>query len=63
MKDKPLPNFNFTDLNGHIYNKESCKGKIVVLNFWFINGAPFAAEIPLLNQLVELYKNRNDIIF
>ena len=63
MKDKPLPNFNFTDLNGHIYNKESCTGKIVVLNFWFINCAPCVAEIPQLNQLVGLYKNRDDIIF
>lgn len=63
MVSKPLPGFNFTDLNGKLYNEETCKGKIVVLNFWFIHCTSCVAEMPALNELVNLYKNRNDIVF
>lgn len=63
MIGKPLPGFNFTDLIGKLYNEETCKGKIVVLNFWFIQCTSCVAEMPALNKLVNLYKNRNDIVF
>jgi thiol-disulfide isomerase/thioredoxin len=63
LVDKALPDFNFTDLKGTVYNKESCKGKIVVLNFWFIHCGNCVAEMPLLNQLVNSYKNQPDIVF
>ena len=63
MVNKPLPGFKFIDLNGRLYNGETCKGKIVVLNFWFIHCKSCVAEMPALNKLVNLYKNRNDIFF
>lgn len=63
MVDKPLPGFSFIDLNGTLYNKETCKGKIVVLNCWFIHCGSCVAEMPVLNRLVNIYKDRHDIVF
>lgn len=63
MEGQPLPGLNFTDINGNIYNTASTKGKIVVLKFWFISCAPCVEEMPALNEIVQEYKNRDDIIF
>jgi len=63
MEGKELPSFNFTDLNGNVYNKETIKGKTLVLKCWFINCVPCVKEMPELNQLVKQYRNRNDLLF
>ena len=63
MEDKPLPGFSYVDLNGKNYTPENCKGKIIVLNFWFIHCNSCVAEMPELNQMVNSYKDRNDILF
>lgn len=63
MEGKPLPGFNFVDINGNVYNKENCNGKIVVLNFWFIGCTACQEEMPDLNKIVASYKNRNDVLF
>ncbi len=38
-------------------NEPSLNGKLVVIDFWFINCAPCVASIPHLNDLVAQYKN------
>jgi peroxiredoxin len=63
MEGQPLPGLNFTDINGNTYNAASTKGKIVVLKFWFIGCVPCVEEMPALNEIVNEYKNRDDIIF
>lgn len=63
MEGTPLPEFNFTDLNGNIYTNENTKGKTIILKTWFINCKACVAEFPELNEFVGKYKNRNDIIF
>ena len=63
MEGKPLPGFNFVDINGNVYNKETCKGKILVLNFWFIGCLACQREMPELNKMVASYKKRNDLVF
>ena len=60
---KLIPEFDFTDLTGSNYNNETTRGKLLVINFWFIGCAPCVAEMPDLNKLVKVYENRNDIIF
>lgn len=60
---KPLPPFHYVDLNGHVYNNENTKGKIVVLKAWSTSCIPCVEEFPELNRLVEKYKNRRDIVF
>jgi len=63
MEGTAFPKFDLTDLNGVQYTNENTKGKIVVLKCWFIACAPCIEEFPQLNELVEKYKNRTDIVF
>lgn len=63
MEGKHFPVFNFTDLKGDIFNNENTKGKFVVLKCWYIGCHSCIAEFPELNDLVEKYQDRNDIIF
>jgi peroxiredoxin len=58
-----LPGFNYVDLDGNAYNAENTKGKIVVLNCWYIHCVPCNKEMPELNKIVDKVKNRNDIVF
>lgn len=63
MEGKPLPGFHFVDLNGNVYDNETCKGKLVALNFWFIGCTACQREMPALNKLVFSYKDRKDVLF
>lgn len=63
MEGKPLPPYQITDLNGQHYSPENTKGKILVLNTWFIHCHACNDEMPDLNKLVIKYKNRKDILF
>lgn len=63
MEGKELPDFNFTDLDGTVYDKETTAGKIVVLKCWFIGCVPCVEEMPALNKLVNQYRNQKDIVF
>jgi thiol-disulfide isomerase/thioredoxin len=58
-----FPEFNFKDLDGNVYNKETTKEKIIVLKCWFIHCHQCVQEMPELNKLVKEYGNRKDIIF
>lgn len=60
---KTLPAFNFKDLNGKSYTSANTKGKILVFKCWFIGCMACVKEMPRLNQLVEQYKDRKDVIF
>lgn len=57
--------FSFTekDMQGTRFSLKELKGKIIVLNFWFINCPPCRMEIPQLNELVETYKENPDVVF
>ena len=63
MEGIEIPEFNFTDLNGKVYNKSSTKGKIVILKCWFIHCVACVKEFPELNKLVDENHGRNDILF
>lgn len=58
-----FPAFSFTDLNGNLVTNESMKGKIVVIKCWYIHCALCIKEFPDVNNLVEKYKDRKDILF
>jgi peroxiredoxin len=57
-----IGSFSAKDINGNKYKLKDLKGKIVVLNFWFINCGPCRTEIPELNKLTEDYKD-SSIVF
>jgi peroxiredoxin len=54
-----LANFNLLNMNGQKVSLESLKGKVVLLNFWFINCPPCRMEIPDLNELKAEYVGKN----
>ncbi|MEY3342956.1 MAG: hypothetical protein RL090_640 [Bacteroidota bacterium] len=71
MQGGPMPNenigraataFNVTDMNGKSYSNENLKGKVTVLNFWFIECKPCVMEMPDLNKLVQKYEGK-DVVF
>lgn len=55
--------FTVNGLDNKVHTLSSFKNKIVVLNFWFTTCAPCIKEMPALNQLVESYKNSEDVVF
>ncbi len=55
----PMPAFIAKSITGDIVEMNKLKGKIVVINFWFIDCHPCIAELPALNKLVEEYKGKN----
>ena len=58
-----LPDFDAKDITGRSINKETLKGKMSIINFWFTSCAPCVAEIPGFNKIVEKYgKDRINFI-
>jgi peroxiredoxin len=55
LLNKPAPKFELHDLTGKICSLENLKGKIVVLNFWFIACKPCVNEMPVLNEIKKNY--------
>ncbi len=60
LVNKPLPEFNFKDINNNSFQLTNLKGKIIVLNFWFVQCPQCVAEIPQLNKIVKAYP---DVVF
>jgi peroxiredoxin len=58
-----IKRFSATDIEGNKIDLESLKGKIVLLNFWFIHCAPCRIEMPDLNELVDSFKTGEKIVF
>ena len=56
------PDFSAADMNGKTYSLSSLKGKIVVINFWFVECKPCLIEMPDLNEIVEKYKSE-EVVF
>ncbi len=59
----PLPNFTLRKIDGTEIKLTSLKGKTVVLNYWFIGCKSCVQEMPLLNDVVNHYKSKSDILF
>ncbi len=59
---KSAPGFLVTDVNGNALDLNAMKGKIVVLNFWFIHCFGCVQEMPVLNQMMQEFKDK-DIVF
>jgi peroxiredoxin len=59
---EPAPGFDVQSLGGVNLQLAHLKGKVVVLNFWFIACPPCRVEIPKLNQLVEEFRG-SDVAF
>ena len=60
---KKLALFDAKDIEGNSIDLTSARGKIIVLNFWFINCGPCRREIPELNVLVDSFKKNENVLF
>jgi len=58
-----FPEFDLMDMDGNRLSKTALKGKVLVLNFWFIGCSPCEMERPSLNDLTKLYANNKDVVF
>jgi peroxiredoxin len=63
MEGTEFPDFSLTDLEGNTWTNEGLKGKTLVVKTWFIRCKPCIEEMPQLNQLVEEYRDREDVVF
>lgn len=50
-----LPSFEAKTVDGKLINEQYFKGKLSIINFWFIACAPCVAEIPGLDKLADTY--------
>lgn len=57
-----LPEFEGVSLNNKVWNNELLKGKVVLINFWYIGCLPCMAEIKHFNELYTTYKVDDFII-
>ena len=61
--EKPLaPTLKATTIDGNIVNTAELRGKVIVLNLWFINCPNCIEEIKLLNKVVDQYAGK-DVVF
>ena len=56
---KEAKSFKVKDLEGNKFSLKELKGKVIVMNFWFIGCKPCIMEMPELNKLVEKYKGKS----
>jgi peroxiredoxin len=59
---KVAESFSTVSLDGQTFELESLKGKVVVLTFWSTRCAICQAEIPKLNKMTEIFKEK-DVVF
>ena len=55
--------FKTSDINGNKIDLKTLKGKILVINFWFIDCNPCRREIPDLNKMVDSFKTNDKVVF
>jgi len=59
MNGVSAPDFSAETIDGKKINLKAFKGKVVVLNFWFIECVPCRAEMPELNKIVNKFKDKD----
>jgi len=57
------PDFSVRTLDGKVLSSKDIRGKVIVLNFWFIGCAVCRAHKPMLNELKAEFAGRDDIMF
>ena len=57
------PAFSGTDVYGQSVTLAALRGRVVVVNFWFIKCPYCVQEIPSLRQLTNTYREQADVVF
>lgn len=61
-QDTLAPHFSVTDVNGHVWDSDSLRGKVIVLNFWSIYCPGCFAELSELNKIPSQFSS-DSVIF
>lgn len=61
-RDRLAPDFELPDMNGQPVRLSSFRGKTVVLNFWTKTCQPCLKEMPALQDLGKIAKQRGDVV-
>lgn len=59
----PAPSFVFHTIDGKSLSSDDLRGKVVVINFWFIGCAVCHAMKPQLNTFMTKFDGRDDVVF
>lgn len=57
-EDDPLPPINLRDANGRVWSDRDLDGKAVLLNFWTTWCAPCRREMPIFDEMQEIYGSK-----
>lgn len=52
---EPLVKFEYSDINGNVWNNEKLKGKVFVINIWQKECGPCRREMPILSEWKERF--------
>ena len=63
QEDSQAPEFSLRALDGRTFRSSELRGKVVVLNFWFIGCAVCRALKPKLNTFKARFDGRDDLVF
>ena len=63
LTDKPAPDFQLNDLDGHPVKLADLRGKIVVLDFWATWCGPCVASLPLVTEVATSFKDRGVVFY
>ncbi len=55
--------FKEKDITGQVWDSKRLKGKIVVINFWYVSNMLCRSQIPDLNEIAASYKNDPNVVF
>ncbi|HYJ89754.1 MAG TPA: TlpA disulfide reductase family protein [Pyrinomonadaceae bacterium] len=58
-----VPSFDVPDIDAKWVNTKELKGKVIVLNFWFIGCVGCMDEIPKLSAVADKFKGNPDVVF
>ena len=61
-KDKALPEFELSDLQGRKWSLADLKGKVAFINFWATWCGPCRSELPYVQKLREQVKDQNVLV-
>ena len=63
QEGKMAPTFDAPDIDAKWINTAELKGKVIVLNFWFIGCAGCMDEIPKLQMTANKFRDNSDVVF
>ncbi len=58
----PAPDFRLPDENGEFHALSEFRGKVVLLNFWFVGCAPSLRELPHEREVIENLREENFVM-